>query len=359
MRVLVLATDYPNNDGGVTLMYIHTRNKVYLQNDIDVTVLNFNAMNNYIYEGIRVITLGEYKSSDEKYDILISHAPNLRNHYKFLKKYGESFPRFIFFFHGHEVLKIRDTYSIPFDYAKNREFNTSFLQDIYDAFKLHVWRSYYPSVYNKSQFIFVSGWMKDKFKKYVKIDTPKEKTYVIPNSVGTIFEQTDYDVNSDKIYDFITIRNNLDGSKYCIDVVNRIASENPDYKFLVIGKGRYFEYYDKAENIEWLNIALTHEEIPNVLNKSKCALMPTRLDAQGVMMCEMATFGMPLITSDIDICREISNIFGNVMMISNDAFVDLSQFRNQIDELSKMPKNSYLFEKNTVGKEVQIIKGIE
>lgn len=76
-------------------------------------------------------------------------------------------------------------------------------------------------------------------------------------------------------------------------------------------------------------------------------------------MCEMATFGMPLITSDIDICREISNIFGNVMMISNDAFVDLSQFRNQIDELSKMPKNSYLFEKNTVGKEVQIIKGIE
>ena len=33
--------------------------------------------------------------------------------------------------------------------------------------------------------------------------------------------------------------------------------------------------------------------------------MPTRADAQGVMACEMATFGIPLITSNIDVCKEV------------------------------------------------------
>ena len=42
-----------------------------------------------------------------------------------------------------------------------------------------------------------------------------------------------------------------------------------------------------------------------ILNSAKCALMPTRTDAQGVMMCEMVAFGMPLITSDIPVCHEV------------------------------------------------------
>ena len=40
-RVLVAVEDYPNNSGGVALMYVHTRNAAYSQSGIDVTVLNF------------------------------------------------------------------------------------------------------------------------------------------------------------------------------------------------------------------------------------------------------------------------------------------------------------------------------
>lgn len=79
-------------------MYVHTRNVYYANHGIDVTVLNFSAVESYEYENIRVITLADYESSSEQYDILVAHAPNLRNHYRFLK--------------------ITDTYSRPYPYVK-------------------------------------------------------------------------------------------------------------------------------------------------------------------------------------------------------------------------------------------------
>jgi len=109
MEVFVLATDYPDNTGKVTLMYIHSRNLYYTSQGIHVTVLNFAAQESYVYQGITVITLQDYVKNNLRYDVLICHAPNIRNHYFFFLRYGNRFPRFIFFFHGHEVLKIRNT----------------------------------------------------------------------------------------------------------------------------------------------------------------------------------------------------------------------------------------------------------
>ena len=43
-KILVLVQDYPNNNGGVALMYVHVRNKYYIQHNIDVTVLNFSSV---------------------------------------------------------------------------------------------------------------------------------------------------------------------------------------------------------------------------------------------------------------------------------------------------------------------------
>lgn len=356
MKVLVLATDYPNNDGHVTLMYIHSRNVYYQKHGIDVTVLNFSANSSYQYQNISVISLADYEAKNDKYDILICHAANLRNHYKFLKKYGALFPHFVFFFHGHEVLRIRETYSTPYSYIKKRKISDSFVQDIYDSYKLKIWRNYFPKVKEKSTLIFVSGWMKNKFKKYVGIDPDTFETYIIHNNVGEVFQSESYDSECEKKYDFITIRSNIDGSKYCIDVVNRLANENPSLSFCVVGEGDYFEHNEKAVNIEWVNRSLKHAEIPAFLNLSKCALMPTRLDAQGVMMCEMATYGIPVITSDIDICQEVSTIFENMLMINNEKTVDLNMVLDKTKGIGIVEKNKTLFSENTVGKEVSIIK---
>ena len=206
MKILILATNYPDLNGKISSFYIHTRAMFYAKNEIDVEILNFAATNDYILDGVKVITLNTYKNhKNEKYDLLISHAPNLRNHYMFFKKYGKQFEKYLFFFHGHEVLKINKDYSKPYKYMKKK---ITILQDIYDIIKIRIWRNFFIKNNKKSYYIFVSQWMKEMFLKNTKINESsiKENSFITYNSIGEEFEKNSYDLNMEKKYDFITIR---------------------------------------------------------------------------------------------------------------------------------------------------------
>lgn len=360
MKILILATDYPNLKGGITSYFIHTRCKYYLNKGLDFEVLNFKAKEDYVIDRVRVICLDTFrKRHKEQYDLLILHAPNLRNHYRFLKKYGKNFKKYLFFFHGHEVLKINKDYPKPYSYKKKK---LSFLQNTYDCLKLKVWHNYFVKNKEKSSYIFVSNWIKEMFFKNTKIEKSilNDKCYVTYNSIDKDFEENNYNSTSEKVYDFITIRGNLDGSKYCIDIVNKLASMNPNCKFLIIGKGKYFEVFEKSSNIELMQKTCTHTEIIQLLNKAKCALMPTRNDTQGLMACEMATFGIPLITSNISVCYEIFDGFNNVEFINNDMIdkEDIIAKYNKIAKNANYIKNDKFFIEKNCNKEIDIINNI-
>lgn len=357
MKLLVAVVDYPDNNGKVSLMYVHTRNVFYAKEGIDVTVLNFSTKVDYVFDGINVISLESFKNSNNHYDILLCHAANIRNHFRFLKKHEKEFKKIIFFYHGHEVLKINKVYSKPYDYVGNNRIQ-NMLQDLYDDYKLYKWRKYLQKIAYKSYFIFVSKWMKDEFFKWVQIDKNliKNNCSITYNSVGEIFENESFDSKCKKEYDFVTIRNNLDGSKYSIDIVNRLAFNTPNKKFLVVGKGKFFNHYEKAPNIVWKDTTMNHKEIIKTLQKCRFALMPTRTDAQGLMMCEMAAFGIPIITSDIPVCHEIFGQFENVYFINNN---DENYNLNAFDpSKSKTIKHSNYFKNKTVSREVNILKTI-
>ena len=153
-KILVLATDYPDNNGNVSLQYIHTRNVEYLKFGISVTVLNFSARINYEIDGIRVITLKTYKKEQNKYNLLVSHAPNLRQHLLFLLRYGKNFYKYIFFFHGHEVLRCSKVYPKPYNYV-SYNLVLKYLRDIYDIFKLQVWHYYFLANLKKSKLHYI------------------------------------------------------------------------------------------------------------------------------------------------------------------------------------------------------------
>ena len=361
MRYLVLVADYPNLDGGLALTYVRTRNVYYKEHGVEVDVLNFSAKKGYEIDGIRVFSLREFKQNFKsgKYDLLICHAPNLRNHYIFLRRYGNLFSKIVFFFHGHEVLKVNKVYSKPYPYVKSN-YLQEVLQNVYDDFKFHVWRSYINRYYQKLYFISVSKWMREQFIRWVH---PMEcalenRNFITYNCVGSVFEKEMYDAVSPKLYDFVTIRANLDGSKYSVDIVNDLAKNHPDLKFLLIGKGNFFDYNEKAPNLTWRDCRLNHKEMINILNSARCALMPTRTDAQGVMMCEMATFGMPLITSDLPVCHEVFDGFDGVGFLSNDAVAacDLVELYNNV-KIGAGKNGRYFY--SIVGKEeLSILQGI-
>ena len=268
-----------------------------------------------------------------------------------MKIYGKRFPRFLFFYHGHEIMKINKEYSAPYFYMKKRIVKR-IGQDLYDTIKLKVWKWYLPQIIHKSDLVFVSKWMLDVFMTNIKLPDKllRNRVHIIYNSVGCDFESQSYKEGGDKEYDFITIRPNLDVSKYGIDIVNRLAKNSPLCKFLIVGKGRFFEYNTMSENVEWKNTALSHKEIIELLQNARFALMPTRTDAQGVM----AAFGIPVITSDIPVCHEVFDGFDNVYFINNDD--DNMSLNNYKNKQSRCMKDSRYFEDNTINKEIRIIQ---
>lgn len=358
MSVLVAVEDYPGSASGKTIThkFVHVRNLYYQSLGIDVTVLNFSETGQYVFEGIKVIGPREYRSQSGSYDLLLCHQPNLKHHLRFCLRYLKDFHRAIFFFHGHEVLRMSESYPKPYPYQKTNPMKSA-MRDVYDTVKFHAWRLYFSHIKERASFVFVSQWMYDEFMKWLNVDKSflGDRAYVIPNCIGAEFEANRYQPSSCPEYDLITIRGNLDTSKYALDLVVKSALSNPGLKYLVVGKGDFFKYVPKPHNITWLDTTFSHEEIVSALNRSRCALMPTRVDAQGLMMCEIASFGIPLITSDIPVCHEVLAGFPNVRFVQNEAFdCELADLLKGI--APRLEGGSVFSKDNTIGKEVGLMQ---
>lgn len=151
----------------------------------------------------------------------------------------------------------------------------------------------------------------------------------------------------------------MDGSKYCIDSVVALANRYPSEKFLIIGKGIFFEHNKKPENVTWISKTISHEEMKNYLNQSKCGILLTRQDTQGVMTCEFAAYGIPTITSDIEVCHEFFKDRKNVALISNDVDkVDLMKVKEDLLKGLPYEKDKNYFAVNTIKKEMDLYKNI-
>lgn len=358
-RLLVAVEDYPRGDlyGEVCHQFVHVRNIYYQSAGFIVDVLNYSATSDYRFQNINVICLETYKKNPEKYDLLLCHQPNLKHHLPFCLKYLQNFKKVIFFFHGHEVLKVNKSYPDPYPYIK-RSLVSVLLRDLYDELKFAVWRKYFVKIKPRAKFVFVSNWMYREFKRWLKVDDAflDRDVSIIPNCIGETFENHCYDSTCDKDFDFITIRGNLDTSKYAVDLVIESARKNPRAKFLVIGKGKIFDHFGKPDNITWINSSLSHDEIVKKLDSARCALMPTRTDAQGLMMCEMASYGIPLISSDIEVCREILEPFSNVRLQPNSGFGEgIIELMNEIEPAAADFISPYSKAK-TIELEVQLMK---
>lgn len=365
MKLLILTADYPGPDGTHERMFVHVRDLYYVQKGYNVTVLNFASKNDYEMDNIRVISLetyeNNYKNKKGYFDIAVSHASNIRNHYRFLKNHEDELKKIVFFFHGHEVLYLNKDYPKPYPYVQSNEIRTGIFQDCYDAFKINRWKRYYKKLAPKSYYVFVSNWIKKKFHANTGLSDKDllEHCCIINNSIGHAFETTSYDINIEKKYDFITIRSNLDGSKYGVDLVIELAKRNPRKKFLLIGRGKFFDYNKKPNNVDWIDHSLNHDEMFKYLNISKCGLLLTREDTQGVMTCELAAYGMPVITSDIEVCHEFFSDMPNVELISNNLNeVDIVSISNKLWENVPYSKNTTYYAENTIKKELALFDRI-
>lgn len=355
-KILVACVDYPTHDNR-SLQYVHARNKEYLKAGMHVEVLNFSIEKDYVYEGIIVRSLNAVKKDINTYHkyVLVCHAPNIRNHYKFVKAYGTFFRGIVFIFHGHEIVEQLKVYPKPYEFKKELLVKRVVIS-IYDKFKIRIWKRYFHDTNKTSKLVFVSDFLLKEFQQNMKFkqNDLMNRAVVINNGVGSVFEKKKYDSNCKKKYDYITIRSDIDSSVYCIDLLCKIAMKNSDKKFLLIGKGDFFKYNQCPNNLSHINRSMPQKELLSYINSSRTALMPTRRDSQGVMSCELATFGINLITSNLEVCHEMFDLFDNVIMLSD------SEMMNSLSENTVFHKctniNKKFYACNTAQKEIELLR---
>lgn len=359
LPILVLTQTYPSDTHKYEQTYVHTRLLQYKANGLEPVVLSFSAPQPYVYEGIQVHSALSFEAQYPQQDIrlLISHAPNLRNHVRWLLAQQSRIQRYVFFIHGHEVLIKSSYYPQPYDFQAPKTPLKHWANWAYDHFKLYVLRHFFKSLGGKMHLVFVSRWMKEEGLKNLKMALPEDQYSIIYNAAHPVFIDTTYQapqVSEPKR--LITVRP-LDGPKYAVDLVCALAQKHPEYQFDVFGKGAYFEHHPPPTNLTHHDRFFTHQELADTLNQYHAALMPTRLDAQGVMMCEMATFGIPLITSDLPICKEVLAPFEAVFYLNNTTLEpSLDKAFDSFQTLTSPPETSPFGPSQTLERELALIE---
>ncbi|SFH70336.1 glycosyltransferase family 4 protein [Modicisalibacter xianhensis] len=354
MKILVMCQDYPSDKNKYAMSYVHTRNINYQFYGHEVYVLSFSAERSYSYQGVKVFSEKDLpKKEFSEAEVVLSHAPNLKNHVRLLLQIKNQ--QVVFFIHGHEVLKKYKDYPQEYPWKRSNKLK-EFLHRAYDEIKISSLKYLFKIIglRNDVKFVFVSKWMKQQFAK--NVDFKFENKYIstiIPNASHNSFLTKSHRKIENCLGDFITIRP-LDDSKYGVDLVVNFALANPCYQIHLYGKGNYFKHNEKPRNIVWHDCFIEQSEIPGLLDKYKAALMPTRYDSQGVMMCEMACYGIPLVTTDMEITKEMLLGFDNVYLLKESDFS--KKFNIKVEEMIEEKRSTAKLRfdaKTLIGQEIQ------
>ena len=353
-KILVLVSGYPSQSNLYNCSWAHTRNRYYIEQGLSLDVYVPDVGVSYEIDGVNVISKEQFNINlkTKAYTLIISHSPNIRKHLPIMKNLQEI--KKILFMHGTESMSLNNDYPKPYRYMETGLIK-SLLRDCYDHLKFKALKKFILKNKNNINMVFVSDWMKDIFCKNIfLLDKTDVKYSIIHNSLNNNFIERNF-INDmvEPVADFVTLRS-LDLSKYAIDMVVNLAIANPKYSFHIYGKGNYFSHNERPENVTVFNYHIPQDEICDLLSKYRCALMPTRCDAQGVMACEIATYGMPMVTTDISINRDMFSSFKNVKLLTE------TEFNNPINiellsENISISKNEKFSKVNTLNKEIALI----
>ena len=306
MRIAVIVDNYLTANDLYANGFIHQRIKEYNKR-FECTVLSSNTDIDYIYEGVEIKSAKDLQAirnilNAEQFDKIIVH---------FVKWwlidyliYENRLPTLIWV-HGYETLSwLRYHFSFKPASFLRPSFYIDFI--FYNLKQRYYVRKLIRQSNKSSQisFIFVSDWMK----RACEWDTFTKVKYfhIIPNPIDT--EKFTRSEKGPELASKILLIRSFNSRKYANDIaINaiQILSTHDLFQNLeisIFGKGKDFSKLTSKlkefKNINITNSFLNPDEIKDQHEKHGIFLCPTRMDAQGVSMCEAMASSLVVITSN-------------------------------------------------------------
>lgn len=347
-KIFILNQSYPNPESGdIGSPFVHVRAKYYAA-EFDVEVVKISPTEkSYSYEGINVkccrsyAEFTEYLTNQKPKAILCHFCEAWMNKAALDYKIplivwvhgseAHSWYRILFTLHKKNIIK----------FARFIFINTISLRNFHRLIK--------SSRSNKLvHFVFVSEWMK----RITFFDTfSSTKAYsIIPNPIDTALFKFN-PKEADKRKKILMIRS-FNSAKYANDIsIGSILklSKKPYFKELEItiyGKGIHWDRLTSKikhlPNVKLHNNLLQQNEIPAIHKEYGIFLCPTRMDAQGVSMCEAMSSGLIPITSNNTAIPEfvMNNVTGFVTQSENDIVKSIDYLYKHPDKFIEMSKAS-------------------
>lgn len=307
---LVVSTAYPHKDHLYRHGFIHTRLVAYQQNDVEPIVLVLkseeNVIRSYVHEGIRVIEAasryGDWIIKESGVSSLLIHFLN-ENIYKLMQTIQPRLPSIVWI-HGVET---EAWYRRWFQFLDNAS-------DLKHAIELkgrkerqlelihRLYRGDDPYV----SFVHVSEWFKTRVAEVDAKCVTRHST-IIPNPIDD--EHFKYETKkSDARFNVLSIRpyhTTKYGNDLAVRAVELLQNEPwfEDVTFSFYGDGPLFDDIlqplSGMKNVIIQQGFLTKEKIYELHQQHGIFLCPTRLDSQGVSMCEAMSSGLVPVTNDV------------------------------------------------------------
>lgn len=313
MKLLVIDNDYPSDENLYGDVFAHVRIKEYLKQNYEIIVLaqyentNNNKRETYIYQGVTVQKVIGFEDINS---IIVEFNPNLIIIHFASKQLisnvilQNSNKKFVIWVHGYEALSFF-RYHWSFNLFNPRALYSYFKMGIRDLNKLLEFRKLIQES-NKTRnihFVFISKWMKE----VTSLDTLSliKEYSIIPNPINSHF----FSPKQKSIEDLrkILIIRPFTSKKYAYDLLtesiielDRIGILN-EFEFTVFGGGlndsELFNKYQGSSNFNFNSHFINHSEIKKQHDQNGVFFCLSRMDAQGVSMCEAMSSGLLIISS--------------------------------------------------------------
>jgi glycosyltransferase involved in cell wall biosynthesis len=147
--------------------------------------------------------------------------------------------------------------------------------------------------------VFVSNWMRQAAEHHTVQRLPAAT--VIPNPIDT--SKFRYAWQQQNLSHGVTARS-LSSRKYGVDVAIRAISNSPNTRLSVVGTGSLESSLKRLATrltapVTFSGAFVPHDEMPKLYSRFGFFLAASRVEAQGVAMCEAMACGLPVVATNV------------------------------------------------------------